>query len=263
MLIGQTNFATHHYIFQRKWNVVWRNAEIRSTLVVLLLSLPVMFFFVTVPIYSKTPFDFSSIFQMQPAYAETGGAFRRAAFESISALTGTGFSTVSYPSWSSLGIFLIIILMCAGGHTNSTSGGIKQLRLYLIFKSIYWMIRDQFLPKSSVVSNFVYKGENRLYVNPKHIQELVNYVVVYILTLLAGSAILMGVGFPMKASLFEFASALGTVGLSYGITSYSSSATVLITEIAGMFLGRLEFFVIFYCIIKIFRDAGILMSREN
>ncbi len=263
MLIGQTNFATHHYIFQGKWHVVWRNAEIRTTIILLLFFLPVMFFFVGIPIYSQAPLDWSRFFSMQPAYMETAEAMRKSVFEAISALTGTGFSTVNYASWTSLGVFLIIILMCAGGHTNSTSGGIKQFRLYLIFKSIYWMIRDQFLPRSSVISNYVYKGESRIYIKPGHIQELVNYVVVYILTLLTGSAILMGAGYPMKASLFEFASALGTVGLSYGITSYSAPPVVLVTEILGMFLGRLEFFVIFYCLIKIVRDAGIMMSREE
>jgi trk system potassium uptake protein TrkH len=52
-------------------------------------------------------------------------------------------------------------------------------------------------------------------------------------------------GYPLDESLFEFASSLGTVGSSVGITSYSANPVVLWTEVIGMFLGRLELMVIF------------------
>ena len=55
----------------------------------------------------------------------------------------------------------------------------------------------------------------------------------------------------MAESLFEFASALGTVGLSIGITTKDTPSLILWTEIAGMFLGRLEFYVIFFALIKL------------
>lgn len=259
MIIGHINFATHHYIFQKNWKVVYRNAEIRSSAALLLIFIPVAVIFVGIPLYASARLNLLDPFSLKAIVLP----LRKTAFEVISALTGTGFTTVNYPSWTSLGCFIIIILMCAGGHTNSTSGGIKQLRIYLFFKSIYWMIRDEFLPKTAVSAYYLYKGENRMYIKPQHLRELFNYVLLYIISLLVGSAILMGAGFDMKAALFEFASAQGTVGLSYGITSYSSSAVVLITEILGMFLGRLEFFVIFYCIIKIFRDVKVVMRSES
>lgn len=261
MLIGHINFATHHYIFQRKWKVVYINAEMRSSVVMLLIFLPIMLFFVTVPLFN--PIKYEGLNSMLHYLGGMGIPFRRAVFESISALTGTGFSTTNYGAWSSLGIFLIILLMCAGGHTGSTSGGIKQYRIFLIAKSIYWEIKEQLLPPSAVVSHHIYKGEKRLFIKPEHIRSLMNYVVFYLLTYAVGSAVIMGCGFPMKETLFEFASALGTVGLSMGITSISSSPTVLITEILGMFLGRLEFFVIFYCIVKIIRDIRVVASKEE
>jgi len=51
--------------------------------------------------------------------------------------------------------------------------------------------------------------------------------------------------------MFEFASAMSTVGLSIGITSPYAPEIVLWTESAGMFLGRLEFFVVFYGIVNL------------
>jgi trk system potassium uptake protein TrkH len=58
--------------------------------------------------------------------------------------------------------------------------------------------------------------------------------------------------------MFEFASSLGTVGLSIGITSPDAPKVILWTQTMGMILGRLEFFVIFYSILKIIKDVKLL-----
>lgn len=50
---------------------------------------------------------------------------------------------------------------------------------------------------------------------------------------------------PEKEALFEYSSALGTVGLSVGVTSADAPGAVRWVETAGMLLGRLEFFVLF------------------
>ncbi|MBN2138451.1 MAG: hypothetical protein JW720_11655, partial [Sedimentisphaerales bacterium] len=69
-----------------------------------------------------------------------------------------------------------------------------------------------------------------------------------------GSLVIAATGISIEDSLFEFASALGTVGLSVGVTGQKASPVVLWTEIMGMFLGRLEFFVIVSGVTKIFHD---------
>ena len=45
--------------------------------------------------------------------------------------------------------------------------------------------------------------------------------------------------------MFDFASSLGTVGLSIGITGPATNMATLIVEIIGMFMGRLEIFIVF------------------
>ena len=55
-------------------------------------------------------------------------------------------------------------------------------------------------------------------------------------------------------SMFEFASALGTVGLSVGITGYDASPVVLWTETVGMLAGRLEIYVIFVAAVQFGRE---------
>ena len=68
---------------------------------------------------------------------------------------------------------------------------------------------------------------------------------------LLGSFVLMLCGHSIGDSMFEFASALGTVGFSAGLASSSAPQVVLWTSTIGMILGRLEIFVILMAAIRI------------
>jgi trk system potassium uptake protein len=63
--------------------------------------------------------------------------------------------------------------------------------------------------------------------------------------------VLAACGYSMRDSLFEFASALGTVGLSVGVTSPDMPDIALWAEIIAMFLGRLEFMAVIVSAIKL------------
>ena len=77
---------------------------------------------------------------------------------------------------------------------------------------------------------------------------------IYIVVLVVGTVIFSRFGYSISSSLFEFSSALGTVGLSVGITGFNAHPVILWTAIVGMFLGRLEFYVVFIAISKITID---------
>jgi len=77
-------------------------------------------------------------------FSVIGKSFRVAIFEPVSALTTTGFSTTSYNNWNATGWIVLIILMLIGGGTCSTAGGIKQYRIYLLYKSLIWELRRSF-----------------------------------------------------------------------------------------------------------------------
>ncbi len=61
--------------------------------------------------------------------------------------------------------------------------------------------------------------------------------------------------------MFDFASALATVGLSVGVVSATSPLPVLWVEIIGMFLGRFEIFIIFICFLKLVRDSISIIKK--
>jgi trk system potassium uptake protein TrkH len=153
--------------------------------------------------------------------------------------------------------------MLVGGGTCSTAGGIKQYRVYLLFKSVVWEMRRRFLPRTAVAANYVWQGERKEFVTDRHVREVAVFFFLYLAMYVVGAGILAAHGYGLKESLFEFASALGTVGLSAGVTTASCPTGVLWAEILGMFLGRLECFVVLVSIGKIIRDSYAMLQQRQ
>ncbi|HEM46182.1 MAG TPA: TrkH family potassium uptake protein, partial [Alphaproteobacteria bacterium] len=59
----------------------------------------------------------------------------------------------------------------------------------------------------------------------------------------------------LPSAAFEYASALGTVGLSVGFTRPEMPLASKVAEILGMWVGRLEFVAICHAFMKVVRDV--------
>jgi trk system potassium uptake protein TrkH len=59
-------------------------------------------------------------------------ALRHALFNTISVITGTGYASADYGGWGTLPVALFFFLMCVGGCTGSTTGGIKVFRFAVL-----------------------------------------------------------------------------------------------------------------------------------
>lgn len=245
MLLGSMNFATHYLFLRGKFRSVLLNGEIQLLLFIIAFLTPVTAFLGLRELYPNLPH-----------------ALRVASFQVISAFTTTGFSTVLLTLFNAFSILVLVLLMIIGAATNSTGGGIKLYRIYLLIKSLLWEIRQYFIPRSAISMHYIWHGENKFYVEASHIREVANYTFLFLGTYFVGVMIFLVQGYPLAESMFEFASALGTVGLSIGITAKDAPPLILWTEIAGMFLGRLEFYVIFFALIKLSKDLKLFL-RSN
>jgi trk system potassium uptake protein TrkH len=237
MILGNMNFLVAYLMLRGKFKAFFKNGEIKTMAVLIPLTTVILFFFVCNAIYPSVE-----------------KSIRVAFFEVVTSLTTTGFTSTVYTEWNSLGYLVLIVLMLIGGGTCSTAGGIKQLRVYIMFKSILWEIARAFLPKSAVIENPIWKGEQKEFINNDQIRQITSFVSLYMLLYILGVGIISAHGYKLYESLFEFASALSTVGISCGLTLPSTPPLVLWTETLGMFMGRLEFFIIFISIGKIMRD---------
>ena len=183
-------------------------------------------------------------------------AFRIALFQVVSALTTTGFQTVNtFISLPSSILLLMIILQLIGGGIGSTAGGIKQYRVYVLCKGIYWNLQRLLLSKNVIRSHKIVKVDKKESIGNAEIAQTGLYVLLYLLIFVLGSLILCCYGHPLEYSMFEFSSALGTVGLSAGIMTYDAPSLVLWTGTIGMFIGRLEIYVVLLAVVRIEKDV--------
>ena len=250
MFLGTTGFGIHYALWKGNFKALSKNGEPK------LMGITVLLF---------TPLLMGSTFGY--LFSHASESFRHATFQAVSALTGTGFSTVDFTSWSQRGFFaglyLLTLLMIFGGDMDSTSGGLKQYRLYALIKLIGVEIKEFFLPRSAVVRTEIWKGENKRYIDSNLVKEILIIFSLYFLTFGVGTAVISFYGYSLADSAFEYASALSTVGLSVGITRPDAPLGIIWAETVGMFLGRLEFLVIVYGITKMIKDAKLALTTER
>ncbi len=238
MLLGGTNFFVHLMLLRGKFKNVFSHIEIKLLGILLIVFIPILVINI-ISIYDGNFFH----------------TLRVASFQFISAVTGTGFQTISsFRVMPPTFITVLVIVMVLGAGMGSTAGGMKQYRVALAFKSLLWNIKEQFGHKKTIRTHFINKIGTKTIVSNDEIVQNYSFLMTYLLALVAGTLILTGFGFTIRDSLFEFASALGTVGLSVGIVGYDANPLVLWTTTIGMFLGRLEFYVVFIAMTKIFVD---------
>jgi trk system potassium uptake protein TrkH len=92
---------------------------------------------------------------------ETDRAARAAVFEAVTALTTTGFNSIPCDRWNATAIPILSILMLIAGGICSTAGGVKQLRVYVLYRAAVWEIRRLVLPRSAVSQPELWQGERR------------------------------------------------------------------------------------------------------
>ncbi|HBL83986.1 MAG: cation transporter [Clostridiales bacterium GWF2_38_85] len=248
MLIGTTNFAVLLLITKRKFKQVQRVSEIRFLTILLVIFVPVL-----------------ALSLLYGLYMTVGESFRVSLFNVVSALSTTGYSTTTYTNWPPLAIGILIILMLTGGGIGSTAGGIKLTRVYIILRTTFDNIRKRLSPEHHVEVPYYYKAQGKTSIDRTLASDVTGFVACYLSIFAIGSLLLtVTLNCSLADAMFEFASSLGTVGLSIGLTGPSTGAATLIVEIFGMILGRLEIFIVLigiYSGVFVFKEY--LRSREK
>ena len=149
-----------------------------------------------------------------------------ALFGSATARTA-GFNTVDTAALSDGGKLVTILLMFVGGSPGSTAGGVKTTSVAVLCVAVVALVRHKQCP--SVLGRRI---------PDEALQKAVAVVGINLSLALMGTVLLCGAqGIPLTDALFESFSAVGTVGMSTGITrqlnTLSAAAIALL-----MFVGR-------------------------
>lgn len=227
MLLGSSNFTIHYLLVRKRGFRALRDREVYALIVVLALGIPLVYW------------------GIRPIYGVTSGGVRAAVFQAVSASTTTGFGTADVSKWGDLPLAVLTLLMIAGGGTGGTGGGIKLSRLATLWQAAVWAVRKRLYYERVVLRHAMYRQGELESVQQEEILDVAAVVFLYMVTFLVGTAVFMLHGVPLAVAGFEFASSLSTVGLSAGVTGPNMPAILKITQMAGMWLGRLEFVAVF------------------
>lgn len=157
-----------------------------------------------------------------------------ALFQAVTPRTA-GFNTVDLSMLSGAGMIIMMVLMLIGGSPGSTAGGMKTTTAAVLFASAVSVFR-----KKSATSFFGRRVDDAAVKNAAAI--LLMYLVIF----LSGAAFISTAeGLPIRECLFETGSAIGTVGLSLGLTPSLGTASHIILMIM-MFLGRVGGLTVIY-----------------
>lgn len=211
IVIGGIGFLTWEDIIKHRFRFSRYRMQSKVILCVtgILLLVPAVYFFL---------FEFADL--------PLGERTLNAVFCSVTPRTA-GFNTVELSTLRPGSKAITIILMLIGGSPGSTAGGMKTTTVALLI--------------ANVVSTFKRRDDVNFFgrrVAPAAVRNAATIMLMYVsLFLLGGMAISLIESIPLSDCLFETASAIGTVGLTLGITSHLGVFSQIIL-ILLMFLGR-------------------------
>jgi trk system potassium uptake protein TrkH len=154
----------------------------------------------------------------------------------VSAQTSTGFAPVAVTELGPGSQLWLMGSMFVGGSAGSSAGGIKIIRFLILLRLLQMVLRRTALARHAVADIEVAgsrPGEGEL-------RTVLVVGLLYIVTIFASWLPLVASGLPPLAALFEVVSAIGTVGLSAGITGPDLAAWIKVLLCIDMLMGRLE-----------------------
>lgn len=243
MLLSGISFAIYHFTMIGRFDVAKKNEEFH----VYLLSILVMTVFFVV-LFRVTPY-FQGVTDAQLAdYPEKGEPTVRASlFHVVSMLSNTGFAAgdSNYDRWGMLFVIPTMLMMIVGGCAGSTSGGIKIVRVIVIFKVIKNALKELIHPTGM----FSVKVSGQT-VDETSVRRVINFVSLFVFLFVVNMVVLPLTGLSLEDSCVSFLSYFSNLGSGSGATGPDACLADLPTASKwvlafDMLIGRLEIVTVF------------------
>lgn len=138
MVLAGVNFGLYYQLLRRQFRTVTRDVELRFYLILLTVSAVIIYLSL-----ASTSITTTTGQVIGPSRA---AAASEAIFTTVSIQTTTGFCTSDFNRWPFLAQAVLILLMFIGGSAGSTSGGIKVIRVWVVFRVLLAEIERAFRP---------------------------------------------------------------------------------------------------------------------
>jgi trk system potassium uptake protein TrkH len=234
MWAGGTNFLVLNRLVRGQYRSLWDGDEMRAWWTILAVALLLV-------MGSRLWMVYGLNAGLDPTADSPGATFRHSLFQVVSIATTTGFGTkdIAGGYFPSLAKQVFLVLMVIGGCAGSTGGGVKVIRIVILWKLMARQARRALKPDSAV---------ELLLVDGKRVEREEAYrtaglLFAWLLLLLLGAlttAALSRHG-PIESASGMF-SALGNIGPCYISVADMArlNPAIKIVYILGMLAGRLE-----------------------
>ena len=225
MLVSSITLILFVKMMHGDYKAVWQDSQVRAFLAVISICIVVI-----------------TLWRFYNENITLLHSFRESAFNTISIISTTGYSSTDYNLWGTFPVMLLFILMMVGGCTGSTSGSIKIFRYQIIFSIVKSYLEQVRRPNGVFTPKY----------NNKSIPESVSTSVltffgIYILSFAFVCLGLSMYDLDLVTVLSASASALNNIGPGLGQYIGPSGSFLLLPDgakwilMGGMILGRLEY----------------------
>lgn len=227
MYLAGINFVMHFQAVKGNFTAFRKSSEFRLYTSLIILATAISF--VWLLIYSEmTPEE----------------DFRDSIFQVVSIITTTGFGTADYEKWSGFHQIMLFLLMFVGGMAGSTGGGIKVIRISIVWRMMRNSIRKQIHSRGIFITRIDGKT-----VSEEIMGNVINFVLIYLMIFFAGTLIMSMTGLDVEtaigstiASLSNIGPGLGKVGPTDNYAFISTFGKYFLSFL--MLIGRLELFTV-------------------
>jgi trk system potassium uptake protein TrkH len=160
----------------------------------------------------------------------------QAATMAVSAQTTVGFATADVHAVAPAARLALIFSMLVGGQIGSTAGGIKILRLLLLLRLLQVALSRVSVAASARLP-LRFAGRP---LQMRHLEAAAAILTGYLVAIAVSWFLFLLYGYDALDSLFDIASAIGTVGLSTGVVSPHLEPGLRAVLCVDMLMGRLE-----------------------
>jgi len=227
MFLAGVNFSLHYYALTGKPQRYFKDSEFRLYLFLVLAA----GLFITFSVWG-------------PVYHSFTRALRDSFFQVVSIITTTGFVTADFDKWPNYTRILLVLLMFVGGCAGSTGGGMKVVRIAVVFKKMLVEIRSFMRPQAVMQ---VKLGEET--VEPSAVANISAFFGIFILVFAAASFLmtfftpdLVTASTSVIATLGNIGPGLAAVGATQNYDAVPATGQGIL--IVCMLLGRLELYTV-------------------
>jgi trk system potassium uptake protein TrkH len=235
MLLAAINFNLYFRLLKGRLRAIADNTELKAFLLIALVAAALVFL------------------GLRSVYENAATAIRHAVFQVVSILSTSGAAIADYEQWPDAAQMVLFILFFIGGCSTSTAGGIKVIRIVVLFKQTANEVRRLISPRGifSVQLNKKIGRKDVVY-------GTAGFVFLYLLTVFVTAIISTAAGIDVYSSFSAALAITGNVGIGFGAAGPAHNYAAFPAAIKALYslvmiAGRLELMTAFVLFTREYR----------